>query len=788
MLKNYLKIAIRNISKHKLFSFINIFGLATGMTVCMLALIKIKDAYDYDSFHPNAKRTYRILTNLERKNGDHFLCASSPAPLSAYLKNNYTAIDKSTSIRFSQEEVSANDKKLPVKEAYVDPDFYHIFGFRLKSGSPATRPQTAVLTIETAERFFGKDEPVGKIITIGKSAAFVVTGILENPPYSSHLRFDLLAASAGMPVQGQQKSSSDWADEAGAYTYVQLKPGATEKNLNSLLKLATGQVNKMLAGSNKTFVFDTQPLNSISPGTRPLYNLTAEQILPNLLVFALIGLSMLLLAFFNYVNLTLARSLDRAREVGIRKVAGALRKNLLLQFLGESVLMAMLAFCLAYFQLKLISTLPTVQRMIGDALPDGRLWMYFILFTMLTGLTAGWIPARVLSSFQPVRVLKGKFNTRLFGGAGLRKTLTVIQFAVSLIAIITLAVFYRQSMYMATADYGFNRERILNIKIPAHSYEKTAVAISSVAGIEQVSGSSGLFGFSAADTRFVKAEKSADSLAANYFSVNPAFISNMGMQLIAGDNLPAAVSTGEKRIPSVLINETAVRELVFKDPSDAVGKLIWLNDSTKYAVAGVIKDFHFASLLRPIQPLLLAWQPEEFTVLSVKVSAAAIESILPRLEKTWKELYPHQPLNADWFDKQLYDQNLHKDDLLFIGLLTVMAVSIACLGLLGMVIFSTQNRSKEVGIRRVMGAGVGRVIGEISREFVLLLLIAVCIGLPLGFFAGNAFLQQYAYRIAMSFWILAGSAAALLLLGALIIGLQTYRIAIANPTRSLRTE
>ncbi|MCW3110130.1 MAG: hypothetical protein JWQ09_4636 [Segetibacter sp.] len=786
MLQNYLKIGWRNITKHKLFSFINIFGLASGMTVCMLAMIKIKDAYDYDTFHPNSEKSYRIITNLNRKNGEHFLCASSPLPLASYLKNNYNTIDKSSSVYFSGYEVTVDDKKLSAKEAFVDADFYTIFGFKLISGTPATRPQTVVLTSETAERFFGKNNPIGQTITIGTSVGFLVTGVLGKPPFPSHLRFDLLASTSAIPLLREDKTTRDWTDEAAAYTYVQLKAGASRGTLENVLKNVTKQVNTILPpSSGKSFVFDTQPLNDISPGTKPMYNITGEPIFPNLAIFALIGISMLLLAFFNYVNLTLARSLDRAREVGIRKVAGALKHHLILQFLSESVLVAIFAFCLAYLQLKLISTLPTVNRIIGDASQDKTLWLYFIVFTILTGLFAGWIPARVLSSFQPVRVLKGKFNTRLFGGVGLRKTLTVIQFAISLIAIVTLAVFYRQSVYMATADYGFERERILNIQLPQHSYEKTATALSSAPGIEQVSGTSDMLGFSGGDTRFIKREKISDSLNAAYFSVTPSFIKNMGIQLIAGENLPAA---SDKDAHFVLINEEASRVLKFKNPSDAAGKLVWINDSANYIVSGVVKDFHYASFLRPIQPLLLANQPNELRTLNLKVARGAEQTIMPSVERIWKKLYPNQPFKADWFDKQLYDQHLHKDDLMFIGLLTTMALSIACLGLLGMVIFTTKNRAKEVGIRRVMGAKVGQVIVTISREFIGLLLLSVCIGLPVGFFAGKEFLQQYAYRIPLSFGILAGSAAALLFLGGLTIGWQTYRTALTNPAKSLRTE
>jgi putative ABC transport system permease protein len=786
MIKNYFKTAWRNLSKHKLFSFINIFGLASGMTVCMLALIKIKEAYDYDNFHPDSNKSYRIITNLNRKTGDHFLCASSPLPLSTYLKDNYSIIKNSTSIYFSHDEVDVNDRKLPAKEAYAGADFYKIFGFKLLTGTAAIKPQTAVLTNETVERFFGKENPIGQIISIGISRNFLVTGVLAKPPFPSHLKFDILISMSTMPFL-KNKAFSDWDDEAAAYTYVQLKAGASEKSLKNVLQNASRQVNTFLSPSaNKNFIFDVQRLDDISPGKVPLYNLTDEPIVPNLVILAAIGLSMLVLAFFNYINLTLARSLDRAREVGIRKVAGALKRDVVMQFLSESVLVAAFAFCLAYIELRLISNLTTVHNIIGNIKQDGKLWMYFILFTILTGLFAGWIPARVFSSFPPVRVLKGKFNSKLFGGVGLRKTLTVIQFSLSLIAIITLFVFYRQSIFMAKADYGFQRRGILNIQLPQNGYEKAAETFSKLPGVETVSGTSALFGFSDGNTRFIKRERANDSFTSTYFSITPSFVNDMKLEIVAGENLPP--SAPDKITHFVLVNEEACRALQFKDPASAVGNNVWINDSTKYIIAGVVKDFHYSSFLHPIQPLLLGNQPGEFQIVTLKISKVARQNILPVLETAWKKIYPHQAFEANWYDKELYEQHLHKDDLTFLSVLTGMAISIACLGLLGMVIYTTKNRTKEVSIRKVMGANTWQVIIEMSKGFGVLLLISVCIGVPIGFISGNQFLQQYAYRISVSFGILVSSVAALLCLGALTIGWQTYRTAIANPVKSLRTE
>ena len=784
MIRNYFKTAWRNLNKHKLFSFINIFGLASGMTICMLALIKIREAYNYDNFHPNSNRTYRIITNLNRKGGEHFLCASSPLPLGNYLKDNNAFIENSATVYFHRDELTVNERKLFAIEAYVNTDFYKVFGFKLSSGQPAISPQTVVLTSETAERFFGKENPIGHVVSIDSSMNLLVTGVLEKSPGSSHLKFDMLLSMSTMPLL-KNEALEDWKDEAAAYTYVQTKEGISQGTLKAALQNASKNINtSFLSAANKTFSFDVQPLDKISPGGTRMYNITAEPIVPNLMGLALIGFSILLLAFFNYVNLTLARSLDRAREVGIRKVTGALKRHVILQFLSESVLVAALAFCLAFIQLRLLSTLPTIQNMIGNIPQDKIMWLYFLVFTLFTGLLAGWIPAKVFAGFKPVHVLKGKFNVKLFGGVGLRKSLTVIQFAVSMAAIVTLSVFYRQSIYMATADYGFEKENILTMQLPQHSYERAAVSFAAVAGVESVAASSGMFGFSEDDNRFIKRNKGMDSINSSYFSVTPSFIKDLKLQLVAGENLLTAANDAHQ----IIVNEEACRVLQFRNSADAVGNIVWFNDGTKYYIAGVVKDFHFANFSKRIGALVLVNHPDEFRTLNLKVAASAAQNILSAVEEKWKALYPHQPFEAAWYSKKLYDQHLHEDDLVFIGLLTFMSVSIACLGLLGMVIYTTKNRAKEVSIRRVMGAGIAQVMVEISKGFMTMLLIAVCIGLPLGFMAGHQFLQQYAYRISLSVGLMACCAAALFCLGAVTIGWQTYKSAITNPVKSLRSE
>ncbi|GAA4410527.1 ABC transporter permease [Nibrella viscosa] len=788
MLRSYLKIALRNLWRHRLFSFINIFGLASGMTVCLLALIQVKGAFDYDTFHPNAERTYRVLTDVTRQDGETAAFASSPLPLADLLQHDYKAIERITRVHYGlPDEATAGAKTLSIHGAFVDSGFFDIFGFRLATGYPANALNTVVLTEAAAERFFGKQNPIGQTLTLGQAGQFTVTGVLQKPPYPSHLKFDLLASMATMPLLRQKQQLTNWSDETACYTYVQLKPGSSAEALQTALNATAKRVNNVyVASATKHYGFRYQSLANISPGREPLHNITAEPILPNLQSISLLALVVLLLAGFNYINLTLTQSLGRAREVGVRKAVGAMRGQLVGQFLAESTLVALLAFVLAYGQLKLISGLPTVQRLIAEVSQDGMQWLYFLAFVIVTGLIAGWVPARTLSRYQPAQVLRGRLNTQLFSGIGLRKALIVSQFAATLIAIIFLAVFYTQSLFMASADYGFARERILNVQLNKQPYEALATETARFAGVEQVAATSAEFGFSGGEVLFVSKRPNGDSVQTSAFSITPSLVNSLGLTLAAGQNLPAMSSDSTAHF--VLINEEAVQALRLGSPAEAVGQTIWLNESTERQIAGVVQNFHHSTLLRRIQPVVLYSRPSEFRILSLKVAAGAEETVMATLERTWKRHNPHQSLEAYWYDEKLYEQHLHRDDQTFIGLLTGMALSIACLGLFGMVTYTTETRIKEVGIRKVMGATFGQIVAALSGEFVWLLLIATLVGVPVGFLAGQAFLQQYAYHITVGVSLLLGCSVLLLSIGALTIGWQTYRAASANPVKSLRTE
>ncbi|MVM33065.1 FtsX-like permease family protein [Spirosoma sp. HMF4905] len=792
MLTSYLKIAWRNLWKHKLFSVINVFGLASGLVVCFLAIAHIKGSFDYDNFHPNRGRTYRILTDVVGKDNDITPFATSPMPLAATLKRDYSFVEEAARVAKTYAEFSSNQKRFTTVSYAVDPGFFRIFGYKLAKGRPATEPNTVVLTRETAEKFFGTANPVGQVLQNTELGQFTVTGVLADMPIKSHLVFDMLF-SLQTPWNPQQRASfADWRNYQTGLTYVLLKPGTTADALKQVLPSVVGRATRNLHfKTEKGYSLRVQPFTKLSPSRQELMRATNEPQIGGLLVEAGVGLLTLLLAAFNYINLTLARSLSRAREVGIRKVAGAVRWQLVGQFMAESVILSLLALGLANVMLEFIKPMVFVQKwLIGGVVWNWQLTAIFVVFSVIAGLLAGVIPARILSGFQPSQVLRSQTGLRVIRGISLRKSLIVAQFAISMIAMIALLSMSRQMNYMATADYGFQRDRVLTIPLNTIPAQRLANEINQLAGVEQVSATSELFGSYGYDHTVKRERNGLDSSTAFVWASDPQFIATMNLTLLAGQNLPPAtadsVASGGSRL--VLINEEAAKTFRLGNSREAVGKSLWLNDSTEVQVAGVLKDFRFTSFAWSIKPLIIQNNPAQFRYLTVGVAAGNEDAVLADTKRIWKRLSPYEPFTGQWYTDFLQQRHTHPEDMDFTTLLLVLSFSIACLGLLGMVTYNTQTRVKEVGVRKILGAQVSQIVWLLSRDFVRLLLIAAAIAMPLGYLAGYAFLSNFAYHVSLGLETFALCFGSLLVLGGLTIGIRTYRAALDNPTESLRAE
>ena len=797
MLKNFLKIAFRNLARNKMFSFINIFGLALSMSVCLIVLLRIKDQVGYDKFHPHPERTYRIITQVTNKQGSAYRLATTPLPLAGNLSRDYNFIEKSVWLYpFGSKNAITETKELNINAAFTDPGFFDVFGFTLNSGDEHTaliNPNSIVLNHETASMYFGKDDPIGKVLSFGEYGDFIVTGVMNKPAGKSHIDFQAFLSMSSVTAlerSGKLTSISEhWDDGISAYTYVTLKQNTSAKQLSK----AVAQVSSLLMKDTKvqgkeSFAFEIQPLNKIILGEEDLaYSIGNTGSRGKMLAEVGISFILLLSACFNYTNLSLARSLKRGKEVGVRKVAGAFRFQIFYQFIIESIFIALLSLGVALLLFKIIiDYLPFAGELIPqDPVYDISLFSWFIGFSLFTGLLAGALPAWALSSFKPVEVLKNLSNIKLFGSNGLRKTLIVVQFALSLIIIVFTITFFKQFKYMANGDPGYNVKNIINIPLQGADYKLLSHDIAELKEIESISATSDNLGRGASGSIAIKQAKEKEPILTEYYDVDKNFINNMRLTLIAGNTFEDNIAGKEKQ---VIISEITQKILQFKTPSEAIAKMIFINDTTQVQIAGVIKDFYYRGMETPYGPLVLRNRPQEFKYLQVKYAAANDKAIVALIESIWKKTNPHKPFEGSNLYDEIHGRKSAWGTVSMLGFLAIITITLACMGLLGMVVYNTETRKKEIGIRKVMGASVSGIITLLSKSFMRLVLLAGVIALPVSYALSYFFLTMFANRINISFGILASSFLIMLLISLITIGSHIYKVAIGNPVNSLRTE
>jgi putative ABC transport system permease protein len=797
MIRNYIKIAVRTLKKNPLFSFINIFGLALSMSICMLVLLRVKDQFGYDKFHPNANQTYRIISQLTNEKGTDYRFAGTPLPFLGYLTSNYNLIEKATRIYLpGSQQVIANKKSLELNGAFADESFFSIFGFVFKSGnklSALNAPNRIVLSKSSAERLFGKEiDPVGQTIEYTKWGSFLVTGVLDDQPGKSHIQFDAylsMNSVAGLERSGKMNPMLDtWDSFNNSYTYVVVKKGVTAKQLeNAVDGISTTLMKAQTQKGSASLKFEIQPFNKIILGEELMSSVGNTGSRGKVFAEIAISLIILICACFNYTNLSIARSLNRGKEVGIRKVAGAMRRHVFLQFIFESVLIALLSFGVALMLLRLMMD---YAPFIGEMMPenfvfDWSVFGWFLLFTLFAGLLAGVLPAWTLSSFKPVQVLKNLATVKLFGSNNLRKGLIVVQFTLSLVIVIFTLVFSRQFDYMANADPLFNRDNILAIRLQGTDPILLASELKKLNGVEQVTAVSEAPGRNVSGTVSVKQLPSDQAIDIEYYDVDADFPAVIDLKLLAGNSFPTG-ATNEKE-QYTIINERALEMLKWKNAGEAVGQQILLNDTVPVRIVGVMKNFYFRGMEWAPGPLLLRNRPNQYSQLLVR-TATTNKEIEAAMATVWKANYPYQEFKADWLKQKMSERYSAIGTLSMLGFLAFITITIACLGLLGMVTYLTQTRHKEIGIRKVMGADVITIMTILSKGFLKLVLIAGAIGLPLGYIASFFFLNIFSNRVSIGVDIILFSLLGMLVLVLLTIGTQIYRVAVANPVKALRAE
>ncbi len=795
MMKNYFKIAFRSLWRHKTFSLINIMGLAVGMTACFLIFLYVRFETSYDNFHSKADRIYRVVADIKTPSETDDKMGITTSPIAIFMKKDFPEVEDA--VRLGTDELlfqKGNVKFQEKKSVLADSTLFNVFDFPLVYGDKNTalrEPMSIVLSQSAAKKYFGITNPLGEHVQLtGAAINATVTGIMKDIPENSQIRADMFVSlSSSKQMYGFPTTDSEWTNH-NYYTYLLLKPHTDAKALESkfpaFMELHHGEEAKKLQMQD---YLSLEPLRDVYLKSKRSGFVTGN--INNVRIFSVVAIFILLIACINFINLTTARSAERAKEVGIRKVAGALRFQLARQFIIESVVICLVAFLISLFLCSLL--LPLFNQLAGKEISTGIVDhpLYIVCLFLLAvaiGVIAGFYPSLVLSSFKPVSVLKGRFATGK-KGLLLRKSLVVFQFTISIVLIVGTIVVYTQLHYMHNQDLGFNKDQMIIINT---NYDKNKnifkESLSTIPGVISTSYSSSIPGGGNTSAYSEMQNKAGDIQKTNldlYF-VDFDYINQYQLKIVAGRGFYRDYKTDSTQ--AMVVNESAARSLGYTSPKEAVGRNFdqW---GRKGKIIGVLKDFHYKSLQQTIQPLAMRYEPWAFPLISIKVSSANLPSTLKAIENKWNQVIPNRPFDYnfldDFFDKQ------YRAEERFGNLFTnfaVLAIFISCLGLLGLASYSTIQRTKEIGVRKVLGASVSNIVNLLSMEFVKLVLIAFVIAAPIGWFGMNKWLQGFAYRTHLNWRVFALAGIVAVAIAFFTISFQAIKAAVANPVKSLRTE
>lgn len=803
MIRNYFIVALRNLKRFKFFSFINIFGLAVSMTICIAVIMLVADQLSYDRFNTKRDRIYRILSvpvnnaGVEQGGMDN---ATSPMALRDNLMSNYSGIEKVVRLKRgfgnSWIEIDGYDVNLPVKGFFADPETLDFFEFELLYGDPQkalVNPYTVVLTYQAAKKLFKEDNPVGQTLKVGQDL-YTVTGVLKKTSQKSHIVFEGLASMATIHSKQQSRELDDWLNFWGGWTYILLNENSDKSKINGFLdELYTKHIATVTNPDQYKARFKLQSLMNIAPGE--LVNNSIGPSIPWIIVYFLSGLAgiIMITSCFNFTNLSIARALTRAKEIGVRKVNGAARSQIFFQFLSESVLVSLFALGTAIVAVWLIKPfilqLNFARIFQWDLQANSWVYAVFFLFAVVVGLLAGILPAAVLSGFEPVKVLKKLSDVRLFSRIALRKSLIIAQFTLSLIFIISVIVLYNQLQLFTGKDHGFNMKNNLVIQLNGRSADQLKTELAKYSNIVNSAASSHIpaTGVSRANNfRKYPADKEWTSI--NYFAADADYIRNLSVDLVAGKFFQPDQDETNKQY--IVVNEATIKALRFESASDALGQeLLYQQDSSRKTIIGIIKDYNHQILLSKIEPMALLYQPQEISFLQVKYSGEK-ESALQTVSKAWTAINPDFKLDCESFEEKVsmfYDATFG-DLVKIVGVIATLAILISCMGLMGMATYATETKIKEISIRKVLGSSETQLVLLLSQGFIRLLLIAVAIGTPLSWMLNDLWLSLIAYRTSMGIPVFFTGILILLVLGAITVGSQTLRGAFTNPVNNLRND
>lgn len=816
MITTYLKTAWRNLMKNKTFSLINIFGLAIGLACCLLISLYLAYELGYDKYHPDANRIYQVGTVFVRE-GKESSRPNTPGNMGKYMQQEFPEIEETVKLLglFGEDKTllryqgnNASPVSFYENKGYLtDPGFFRFFQYHFTEGDPNSAlnlPNTVVLSDKIAAKLFGNQSALNKVIHISSStngeSDVTVTGVFKSETRPTHINGQFFLAYRGGEMERYVNRQPGLAYNNMFFTYLKLKKGTDAAQLQSkfpaFINKYAGDDLKAAGFSKKQFLVALPDIH-LRSGMEE--NVTASGSVTYLYILGSVAIFSLLIACINFMNLSTARSARRAAEVGIRKVLGASRSALIKQFLGESLLMSLIALLIA-FALALLC-LPAFAAACGKPLvfsfsQHGWILAGFVVLALLTGFIAGLYPAFYLSSFKPVRILKSKFSGSL-ATVSVRKALVVFQFVISSILIISSVVIAKQMRFLRSQDLGFRKEQQLILPLrsqtakQAYTPLKTALAqLSSVSAIGASMYYPGIFNPS--DTRLYRPGQTIDnSVSLKVNAVDENFIQTLDIKPVAGRLFSKDFPGDTAR--AIIINEEAVKKLGFASSQDAVGKQVYFGRGgadNSADIVGVVKDFHYEDLHLAIMPFSFTLSnSRNYNYLVVHGNKQDIRTLLSQVENAWHTLIPNEPLEYQFMDEQ-FQKNYEAQDKLawMVGFFTVIAILISCLGLFGLATFSAEQRTKEIGIRKVLGASVSNIILLISKDFIQPVLIAIVIASPAAWWIMHKWLQDFAYRTGIGWTVFFLSGLLACLVAFITISSQSLRAAISNPVKSLRTE
>lgn len=803
MIGSYVKTSGRNMMRNKLFSTINIIGLAISMSVGLLLIIFLSDLLSYDSFHAKGDRLYRVIAEPHFKGEERSnQFASTSVKTGNLIREKFTGVEDVTILcKCFFGDAHVNENVVPIEALYADESFFKVFTFPMLAGNSGTalkEPYSIVLTEKSAKKLFGNGEALGKSVRFD-STDYVVTGVLKDVPFFSHIQFESLISFSTLELQNKgDKDFLSWTNMWNNYVYLTLPEGAHASQLQSNLDKLCTEENK--AFQHTKIFLSLQPLNEIVLG-KDLSNAIGPFMMESVVwVIGGLALIVILSACFNYTNLSIARALRRSREVGIRKVTGASKSQVLSQFVTESVIIALLALVFSFIILmvlkpQFLTITPELRQMVKLELTPNVI-VYFIIFAMVVGVLAGFLPALFFSRINAIQVMKDISSMKVFRQLGMRKVLIVVQYTFSLIFITTTFIGLKQYKNFLSLDLGFSTENVLNIKLQGNKPGPFIKELSEMPEVTSLSQSFMVTNVGNYWGGYMKYIDQNDSALVWYNGVDEQYLPLHGHKLLAGRNFSTKPSTIETE---VIVNEQILKRfnIANQDPEKALGEIVSVDGNEvvsaggqKMVIVGVMKDFHYGKADNLIEPVIFrTLGNEKPRYINAKIKSTDWSATLGKIEAAWKKIDKVHPLDAKFYDEQIEEAYNEFSALIkIIGFLAFLAISISSLGLFGMVVFTTETKLKEISIRKVLGAGEGGLIYLLSKGFVILLSLSACIALPVTYLLFDQLvLSNFAYHLPIGVELTFGFILVMVIAFAMI-GSQTLKIARTNPATVLKNE